>query len=68
MSQGFDNQRLFVGLGDHYVTATLLGADEQPLVGEECGFAWAPDGARLAVATIGPPGTSSLLVYAPDPD
>ncbi len=68
MSQGFDNQRLFVGLGDQYVTATLLGADEQPLVAEECGFAWSPDGARLAAATIGPPGGSSILVYAPDPE
>lgn len=65
ISQGYDNERAYISLGQDAVTTTLLDPAQHPILTEECSMGWSPDGTKLAVATVGPPGPSFLAVYTP---
>ena len=54
--------------GNNAVTMTLLDTDKQPVIADECSFAWSPDGATLALATVGAKSKSFLALYTPNAD
>ncbi|MEI6915496.1 MAG: hypothetical protein WCL39_10220 [Armatimonadota bacterium] len=72
-SQGFGTEsgnvsageRAYISTGHDTLTVTLLDTDKQPVIADECSFAWSPDGSTLALATVGAKSKSFLALYAP---
>lgn len=66
ISQGYDDQRLYMHSGQDEPTATLLDPDGSPLVSQEVSVAWSADGKQLVVSATGPPGKTFMAVYEPE--